>query len=260
MRATLALSHSSDVAVTTGSPSPTQYEVKENTDGLPGVLAVCQALLSLGKTVTLIADESNATLFNLCCDYTTSVGGLRSKIPVLPLERVREMMNDETTATRPPLFDCVLAVGRVGRNKNGAYLSANGSDISEYLDPVDDIFVEGLSDPRVTTIGIGDSGNQIGMGRVRGAEVQVHTPNGSEIGCVVETDCLVVGGVSNWAGHALSAGLYAVSQCPLHWRYKNHGINAETTPTLDINDFINSERVRFTVIINVCMSNSHQCT
>ena len=213
--------------------------MKEETDGLPGALAICQALLCLGKEVTLIVDSSNATLFNLCADYMTSIGGLKSKLPVLLLKNVKEMV---PRSSSEPLFDCLLAIERVGRNKNGKYLSMKGNDVSDYVDPIDTLFEEALRDPLVTTIGIGDGGNELGMGKVNEA-VREHIPDGDEIGCVVSSDCLIAAGVSNWAGHALAAGLYAVSLCPLHWRYRNHGINAKTPPILDINDFINLKRV-----------------
>jgi hypothetical protein len=229
---------------TTGASLFFQLEVKEGTDGLPGALALAQALCQLGKKVALIVDSSNATLFNLVADYVTLIGGLRSKISVVLLDGVQEKMRDEGRST--PLFDCLVAVGRVGRNRNGAYLSRDGADVSEYVDPIDSLFEEAQADPRVTTIGIGSRGNEIGMGKV-GERVGETVGDGSEVGCVVESDRLIAVGVANWAGHALAAGLYAVSQCPLHWRYRNQGVDAETPPTLDINDFVNSERFSSTL-------------
>ena len=238
------------MAVTTGFPCLTQYEVKEETDGLPGALAVCQALLCLGKEVTLIVDVSNATLFNLCADFMTSIGGLKSKITVLLLENARELIQQEEDASASdssPYFDCLLAIERVGRNKDGAYRSMKGHNISEYVDPIDSLFEEAQRNPLVTTIGIGDGGNELGMGKVFEA-VREHIPSGEKIGCVVPSDCLIAAGVSNWAGHALAAGLYAVSTCPLHWRYRNQGIDAETPPQRDLNDFVNTEQVYIQVM------------
>ena len=45
---------------------------------------------------------------------------------------------------------------------------------------------------------------------------------------------------SNWGGYALSLGLYLVSSCPLHWRYKNRGIGAESPPDLSVSQFLPS--------------------
>ena len=245
LRATLALSHSSTVAVTTGNPTLPQYEVKEGTDGLPGALALAQALLNLGKTVSLIVDCSNATLFNLVADYAASIGGssiggsVGPRVEVVLLESVRERWE------RGEVCDCLVAIGRVGRNKSGVYLSRDGVDISEFVDPIDSLFDEALVDRLVTTVAVASSGNEIGGG-VRGDE------GGCEGVSVVRGDCVVAAGVANWAGHALAAGLYAVSRCPLHWRYRKRGVDAETPPTLEINDFVNSERVG-QVCVCVCV-------
>ena len=241
LRATLALSHSSHVAITTGFPCHTQYEVKEETDGLPGALAICQALLCLKKQVTLIADTSNAALFQSCVEHMVSVGGLKCAVRVLPLSRARELW--EGGSESRPVFDCLLAIERAGRSKDGAYCTMKGRDVSEQVDPVDDLFEEAQKNRLVTTIAIGDGGNELGMGKVYEA-VKQHIPLGEEIGCVVGSDFLIVSGVSNWAGYALAAGLYIVSSCPLHWRYRNHGIDAESPPELDISAFLNtSEQV-----------------
>ena len=248
LRATLTLSHSSNVAITTGFPRLLpDSEIKEGTDGLPGALAVAEALLRLGKSVSLIVDCSNATLFNLVADYMSSTGGLSSKIPVLLLETVREKMaggggggGEGGRVSDQLLFDCLVAVGRVGRNENGSYLTSNGDDVSDYVDLIDSLFEKAEGDPRVSTVAVGGSPSEVGVGRVGEAD---RRPGGSKTGCVVGSDCLVATEVANWGGHALAAGLYAVSRCPLHWRYRNQGIDAETPPTLDINDFVNSERV-----------------
>lgn len=64
------------------------------------------------------------------------------------------------------------------------------------------------------TIGIGDGGNEIGMGRIIDA-VKEHVPYGSKcqcpckagIGAVTETDVLVTANVSNWAATGIAACL-----------------------------------------------------
>ena len=56
--------------------------------------------------------------------------------------------------------------------------------------------------PWRTSTGIGDGGNECGMGSVRSAVVK-HIPLGEEIGCVVPCDALIAAGVSNWGGWGL---------------------------------------------------------
>jgi hypothetical protein len=62
----------------------------------------------------------------------------------------------------------------------------------------------------VKTIGIGDGGNEIGMGKVPHETVVKNIPNGDLIHCQVATDYLIVAGVSNWGAYALAAGVYVV--------------------------------------------------
>jgi hypothetical protein len=85
-------------------------------------------------------------------------------------------------------------------------------DITERMWPVhrwiqktaDDI-TQGQS---VVTIGIGDGGNEIGMGKIDPKLVASSIPKGAEIHCCVATDYLIVAGVSNWGSYALAAGLF----------------------------------------------------
>jgi hypothetical protein len=59
----------------------------------------------------------------------------------------------------------------------------------------------------ITTIGIGDGGNEIGMGKVPWEVIRRNIPYGDLIACRVPTDYLVVAGVSNWGAYALAAGV-----------------------------------------------------
>ena len=54
-----------------------------------------------------------------------------------------------------------------------------------------------------TTIGIGDLGNEIGMGSLPHELVARSIPRGDQIWCRVGCDHPIVGGVSNWSGAAL---------------------------------------------------------
>ena len=57
------------------------------------------------------------------------------------------------------------------------------------------------------TIGIGDGGNEIGMGKIPHATIVKNIPNGDLIHCRVPSDHLIVAGVSNWGAYALAAGV-----------------------------------------------------
>ena len=243
LKAVLALSHANRVAVTTGFPCNIDYEVKEETDGLPGALAICQALLALGKEVTLISDSGNQALFEFCVAHMVSIGALKAQVPVKPFSEARELYNTSCSKDTPP-FDCFLAIERSGRAADGTYRTMKARDVSRYLDPVDNLFTDVQSNPHVTAICIGDGGNELGMGKVF-EEVRRHITLGETIACAVPSDFVIAAGVSNWGGYAVALGLYAASMCQLHWRYRNHGINAESPPEFHIDQFLpTNEQVR----------------
>src|SRR5205807_1527308 len=61
--------------------------------------------------------------------------------------------------------------------------------------------------PGLPTIGVGDGGNEIGMGKIPWDVIRRNVPNGGLIACRVPTDYLIVAGVSNWGAYALAAGV-----------------------------------------------------
>src|SRR5262249_9775920 len=58
-----------------------------------------------------------------------------------------------------------------------------------------------------TTIGIGDGGNEIGMGSLPRDIVEHDIPNGPLIAATTRTDHLIVAGVSNWGAYGLLAAI-----------------------------------------------------
>lgn len=78
-------------------------------------------------------------------------------------------------------------------------------DITEQMRPAAWLF-ERPTRPAVT-IGIGDGGNEIGMGKIAWDVIRRNIPGGSRIACRVATDHLIVAGVSNWGAYALAAGV-----------------------------------------------------
>jgi hypothetical protein len=61
---------------------------------------------------------------------------------------------------------------------------------------------------RVATIGIGDGGNEIGMGKIQWDIIQRNVSGGGLVACRVPTDHLIVCGVSNWGAYALARGVW----------------------------------------------------
>jgi hypothetical protein len=103
-----------------------------------------------------------------------------------------------------------IALEHVGRASDGRCYSMRGRDITEHTPPVDLGYMTPTSERDSVTIGIGDGGNEIGMGKIPHETIIKNIPNGDLIHCRVPTDHLIVAGVSNWGAYALAAGIYVL--------------------------------------------------
>jgi len=107
----------------------------------------------------------------------------------LPLDRFRAALPTE-------LRDCAL--------------NMRGEEIAPYTAPTHLLFELACTcQPRVATIGIGDGGNEIGMGAIPWELLDdaLGLPGSGRVACRIATDELILAGVSNWGGYALAAGV-----------------------------------------------------
>ncbi len=102
-----------------------------------------------------------------------------------------------------------VSLEHVGRASDGRYYNMRGRDITSHTAAVDTDYLKPKPE-RGTTIGIGDGGNEIGMGKIPHETIVKNIPNGDLIHCRVPTDHLIVAGVSNWGAYALAAGVYVL--------------------------------------------------
>ena len=88
--------------------------------------------------------------------------------------------------------DLLISIERCGRNRNDAYLNMRSVDISDQTARIDYLF-----ETDVPSVGIGDGGNEIGMGNL--AQVIPTFPNLPHLPATTWVDRLIVASVSNWA-------------------------------------------------------------
>jgi hypothetical protein len=166
------------------------------TDGPLGALFLARALTPLGIHVALATDSF--------CLNTLQVGvhaaGLSRAVPLLRLEDDvdKSLFSDLSPVTH------LVALERVGPTQTGRCYSMRGRDITDNMAPAHRLFQGGHA---LTTIGIGDGGNEIGMGKIPADVIGRNIPNGEQIACRVPTDHLIVCAVSNWGAYALAAGV-----------------------------------------------------
>jgi hypothetical protein len=91
-----------------------------------------------------------------------------------------------------------------------------GLDITDLMSPAHRLFEWAQGRAGLTTIGIGDGGNEIGMGKIPWDVIQRNIPGGGRVACRVPTHHLIVCGISNWGAYALAAGVWRLYGRPLH--------------------------------------------
>jgi hypothetical protein len=112
-----------------------------------------------------------------------------------------------------------ISIERPGRNEKGQYHTANGLRITDFVAKLDDLF-DGVSRRGGLTIGIGDLGNELGMGSLKDATKQLilygekcQCGCGAGIGASVPAEAVVFGAVSDDVAYAFLACLsYLLSQ------------------------------------------------
>ncbi|NXG61501.1 GLUCM protein, partial [Hemiprocne comata] len=222
LKASLAISHARSVLITTGFPTHFTYEPPEENDGPPGALAIAAVLQALEKGVAIVTDQRAMDLNKKIIEEAVQLGILKKPVPLLSYQKENAdsaiLFLCENGNPGKPRFDHLIAIERAGMAADGNYYNARKVNIKHLVDPIDELFLAAQSIPGVSTTGVGDGGNELGMGKVKDA-VKKHIKNGDAIACDVEADFTVVAGVSNWGGYAIACALYVLSTCEVHDRY-----------------------------------------
>jgi hypothetical protein len=199
LRAAQALRGAERVLITTGFVVAAGTA---ETDGPPGAALLGRALRLLGADVQYVTDDVTAPVL------AASLGALGER------EHVRRYPSGDGAARavldreRPTHL---VAIERPGRARDGVYRNMRGVDVSAWNSPIDELFVVARARrrwarTRPVTIGVGDGGNEIGMGNIR-ARFAKRRGLAARIGSVVRVDHLVVAGVSNWGAYGIVAHL-----------------------------------------------------
>ncbi len=171
------------IRILTGFYIPTAAAFE--TDGPLGAFFLERALNHLGYRAEAVAEPTLSKLF--------TAARIRFGRSGLPIPKDTE--------------SAWIATERSGVAADGERYTMRGRCITEHFDPAwDDAF----SNSKHPTIGIGDGGNELGMGSISTATIAENIEGGAKIHCVVPCSHLIVCGVSNWGAYALAAGLFAL--------------------------------------------------
>jgi hypothetical protein len=210
------------VAVVTGFYIPTASPPAFETDGPLGAVFLARTLVPLGVRVVLMAEPGCqvALRAGLAAAGREDVpvadlpGAWPAPVPAISFLVALEVVGPNHTegsirtspGASPATVEAFLA--EVPPQQRDRCYSMRGRDITVYAGPAPRLFepYPPLGRPWLT-IGIGDGGNEIGMGKVPWEVVRCNIPRGGLIACRIPTDYLVVAGVSNWGAYALAAGV-----------------------------------------------------
>jgi hypothetical protein len=177
------------VAVTTGFFIPSATPPAFETDGPLGVVFILRALF----------------------------GCQMLPLPYVAEEPVYRAINSVRDECHLPVIDVgtggwshLIAIERSGPGTGGRHYTMRGIDVTENYDARLTNNLKNKSRLWSHTIGIGDGGNEIGMGKIPHETIVKNIPNGDLVHCRVPTDFLIVAGVSNWGAYALAAGIYVL--------------------------------------------------
>lgn len=189
--AEIVLSNVGKVFITTGFYILTAGTIE--TDGPPGAIALGNGLEKLGYEVVYITDSYASKFLD---EYRSH----KSRLIDFPICSDEESCKYSKTLLGEEKPAILISIERCGRSHDGLYRNMRNLSITEYTAQIDRLF-----DLHNTTIGIGDGGNEIGMGNVfKAVEKSTQLVENPAITKVSE---LIISSVSNWGGYGLLAQL-----------------------------------------------------
>lgn len=206
------------------------------TDGPLGTIFLAEVLHRMGAAVSIIAEPGcNAVL-----EVALRLSGLEDHIQLVDLPSPDSTHVESWTQRfwqQHPELTHLISIERAGPSHNlqslfhqygetpapiGLFVqevdtaswnrphNMRGHDIAAFTAAAHRLFE--TMPVHVKLIGIGDGGNEIGMGRIPWDIIRHNIHLGGKIACRVATHHLLVAGISNWGAYALAAGIVWLRQ------------------------------------------------
>ena len=204
-----ALQEITGVVILTGFPVRLGlHNFTGETDGPLGAANLAFAFESIGVPVWLLTDEEAYWVVNAAVTRR----GCKCRPLMLPRYEADEFVAAQLDAIHP---SHVLTIERPGKARDGHYHNMRGGIIDAMFVDASSI-IEAARERGITTISIGDGGNEIGMGALA-ETIEKYVPHGEAICAREVADIALISGVSNWWGWGVSALLsrmYGINLLP----------------------------------------------
>ena len=174
---------------------------KHETDGPPGAIAIGNALHTLGRKVGYVADLYTAPMLREWLGDQARV----IEFPIADVATSKQQAEEILNQVKPEL---VVSIERCSRTSSDTYLNMRSIEITQNTARLDYLFETGIP-----SVGIGDGGNEIGMGNL--AAIIPTLDKLPKDPAVTRVDQLVIASVSNWGGYGLVAALSCLVGCNL---------------------------------------------
>ncbi|WP_291559973.1 MULTISPECIES: DUF4392 domain-containing protein [unclassified Clostridium] len=159
------------------------------TDGPIGAFFLAKALKKINFNPIIITDEFCRNFFNF-----------KENLKVIYLNNDYHLLMNEVSEILLKYNPVsIVSIERCGRTKNNRYYNMKGEEISKFTLPLDELFLQCNED--VLKIGIGDGGNEIGMGNLR----TIIEEKLNIIPSIIEVHHLIISTTSNWGAYGLIA-------------------------------------------------------
>ena len=165
------------------------------TDGPPGAIFLGQALVDMGHDVVFVAHPQCAQLVRETISFSADI----ESFPLGDVEHGNAFAEQFLERYSPTTL---ISVECLGPNPLGSFLDMRGRDVSANTSRIDRIF-DLANSLGISTVGIGDGGNEIGFGKIDAR----HNLGLTEGHCVTAVDHLIVASISNWGAYGLIAQL-----------------------------------------------------
>lgn len=158
------------------------------TDGPAGTVFLATALKKLGFRPVIVTDSFCQGFFEL--------KGI--DVLYMPVDYSEKWCKEQLEKFKPA---GLISIERCGRNIHDDYQNMRGVSICEFTAETDHLFE--LSEGKIPSIGVGDGGNEIGMGNLSA----VISRELNLVPCKIKVDRLVIATVSNWGAYGIIAAL-----------------------------------------------------
>ena len=163
------------------------------TDGPPGAVAIGNALSKHGSDVFYVTDELSSEVVRSIADH---------EVIDFPIANHFESANFANELVQEHSPSALVAIERAGLVGDGTYRNFRGVDFTPFNAKIDHLF-----DQHPYSVGIGDGGNEIGMGNLQNVIPTIEHEFLPKNPCVTTTTELIVASCSNWGGYGLIAAL-----------------------------------------------------